>query len=33
MSDLTQDLYERAGAAFDAEPEMPLGRWRAMIDE
>jgi hypothetical protein len=33
MSELMQDLYERAAGSFDAEPEMPLGRWRAMIDE
>jgi monoterpene epsilon-lactone hydrolase len=31
--DLVKSLYERWGAAFAAEPEMPLGRWRAMIEE
>jgi acetyl esterase/lipase len=31
--DLVKSLYERWGAAFAAEPEMPLDRWRAMIEE
>jgi epsilon-lactone hydrolase len=31
--DLVKDLYERWGAAFVADPEMPLDRWRAMIEE
>jgi monoterpene epsilon-lactone hydrolase len=31
--DLVKGLYERWGAAFAAEPEMPLDRWRAMIEE
>jgi len=33
MSEPMQGLYERAAGAFDAQPEMPLGRARAMIDE
>jgi hypothetical protein len=31
--DLVADLYERWSAAFAAEPEMPLDKWRAMIEE
>ena len=31
--DLVETLYKRWGAAFAAEPEMPLDRWRAMIEE
>jgi monoterpene epsilon-lactone hydrolase len=31
--DLVKSLYERWNAAFAAEPEMPLDRWRAMIEE
>lgn len=31
--DLVRDLYERWSAAFAAEPEMPLDRWRALIEE
>jgi monoterpene epsilon-lactone hydrolase len=31
--DLVKSLYERWGVAFAAEPEMPLDRWRAMIEE
>lgn len=31
--DPVKDLYERWGAAFAQEPEMPLDRWRAMIEE
>jgi acetyl esterase/lipase len=31
--DLVTSLYERWGAAFGAEPEMPLDRWRALIEE
>jgi epsilon-lactone hydrolase len=31
--DLVKSLYERWGAAFAEEPEMPLDRWRAMIEE
>jgi monoterpene epsilon-lactone hydrolase len=31
--DLVKDLYERWSAAFAEEPEMPLDRWRAMIEE
>ncbi len=31
--DLVKDLYERWSAAFAAEPEMPLDRWRAMVEE
>jgi epsilon-lactone hydrolase len=31
--DLVKSLYERWDAAFAAEPEMPLDRWRAMIEE
>src|SRR5262245_57060793 len=27
--DLVKSMYERWGAAFAAEPEMPLDRWRA----
>jgi epsilon-lactone hydrolase len=37
MSTTTQDLvaalYERWSAAFAAEPEMPLEKWRALIEE
>ena len=32
MPDLVS-LYERWGAAFAAEPEMSLDRWRAMVEE
>jgi epsilon-lactone hydrolase len=31
--DLVKDLYERWSAAFAAEPEMPLDKWRALIEE
>lgn len=31
--DLVKSLYERWSAAFAAEPEMPLDRWREMIEE
>jgi epsilon-lactone hydrolase len=31
--DLVEDLYERWSAAFAAEPEMPLEKWRALIEE
>lgn len=31
--DLVRDLYERWSAAFAVEPEMPLERWRALIEE
>jgi monoterpene epsilon-lactone hydrolase len=31
--DLVESLYERWRAAFAAEPEMPLDRWRAMIED
>jgi epsilon-lactone hydrolase len=31
--DLVKDLYERWGDAFAAEPDMPLDRWREMIEE
>ena len=31
--DLVRDLYERWSAAFAAEPEMPLEKWRALIEE
>lgn len=31
--DLVADLYERWSAAFAAEPEMPLEKWRALIEE
>ena len=31
--DLVKALYERWTAAFTAEPEMPLDRWRAMVEE
>jgi epsilon-lactone hydrolase len=31
--DLVKGLYERWGAAFAADPEMSLDRWRAMIEE
>ena len=31
--DLVKSLYERWGAAFAAEPDMPLDRWRAMVEE
>jgi acetyl esterase/lipase len=31
--DLVKDLYEDWGAAFAAEPEMSLERWRAMVEE
>jgi epsilon-lactone hydrolase len=31
--DLVGNLYERWSAAFAAEPEMPLDRWRALIEE
>jgi monoterpene epsilon-lactone hydrolase len=33
MPDLVRSLYERWGAAFAEEPEMPLDRWRAMVEE
>src|SRR5919109_1976172 len=33
MADLVKSLYESWTAAFAAEPEMPLDRWRAMIEE
>jgi acetyl esterase/lipase len=32
-SDVVKDLYERWSAAFAAEPDMPLDRWRALIEE
>ncbi|HYX84989.1 MAG TPA: alpha/beta hydrolase [Gaiellales bacterium] len=32
-TDLVKALYERWSAAFAEEPEMPLDRWRAMIEE
>jgi monoterpene epsilon-lactone hydrolase len=31
--DPLRDLYERWGAAFAANPEMPLDEWRALIEE
>ena len=31
--DLVSDLYERWGAGFAGEPEMPLDRWRPLIEE
>src|ERR671925_529178 len=31
--DLVKSLYERWSAAFAAEPEMPLDRWRELIEE
>jgi monoterpene epsilon-lactone hydrolase len=31
--DLVKSLYERWSAAFADEPEMPLDRWRAMVEE
>jgi epsilon-lactone hydrolase len=31
--DLVRDLYEGWSAAFEAEPDMPLEKWRAMIEE
>jgi hypothetical protein len=31
--DLVKDLYEGWSKAFDAEPDMPLDRWREMIEE
>jgi acetyl esterase/lipase len=31
--DLVKNLYEHRGAAFAEEPEMPLDRWRAMVEE
>jgi epsilon-lactone hydrolase len=31
--DLVKDLYEHWSAAFAAEPEMPLEKWRALIEE
>lgn len=31
--DLVTDLYESWSAAFAAEPEMPLEKWRALIEE
>ena len=31
--DLVKSLYERWSATFAAEPEMPLERWRAIIEE
>ncbi len=31
--DLVKDLYERWSAAFAADPEMPLEKWRALIEE
>jgi acetyl esterase/lipase len=31
--DLVKGLYERWSAAFAADPDMPLERWRAMIEE
>jgi epsilon-lactone hydrolase len=31
--DLVKELYEEWGAAFAAEPDMPLDRWRAKIEE
>ena len=31
--DLVRDLYERWSAAFAVEPEMPLEKWRALIEE
>jgi acetyl esterase/lipase len=33
MPDLVMSLYERWGAAFAAEPEMSLDKWRAMVEE
>jgi epsilon-lactone hydrolase len=33
MQDLVANLYERWSAAFAAEPEMPLEKWRALIEE
>jgi acetyl esterase/lipase len=31
--DLVKDLYERWGEAFASDPEMPLDKWRAMVEE
>ena len=31
--DLVKDLYERWSAAFAADPDMPLEKWRAMVEE
>jgi epsilon-lactone hydrolase len=31
--DLVRALYERWSAAFAAEPEMPLDKWRALVEE
>jgi acetyl esterase/lipase len=31
--DLVKDLYEGWSAAFEAEPDMPLEKWRAMVEE
>src|ERR671925_638404 len=33
MADLVKSLYESWTAAFAEEPDMPLDRWRAMIEE
>jgi hypothetical protein len=30
---LVRDLYEPCGAGFAGEPEMPLDRWRPLIEE
>jgi monoterpene epsilon-lactone hydrolase len=31
--DPVKELYERWGAAFAAEPDMPLDQWRALVEE